>query len=80
MTTAEGRVQVSVDGARCVGSATCTTVAPEQFLLDEHDRSHPTEQVPIDVEAVELAEQLCPTGAIHLARIPAATDPPDLAR
>jgi ferredoxin len=63
------RVVVSVDKERCVGSATCLIVAPDNFLLDEHDRSEPTETVTTEVTAVEQAEQLCPTGAIRISRV-----------
>jgi ferredoxin len=57
-------VTVSVDAERCVGSATCSIVAPGSFVLNEHDRAEPTSPVTADADAVEEAAQLCPTGAI----------------
>ena len=64
MSTTPETVTVTVDASRCVGSATCTTLAPGSFALDEYDRSAPTAAAATDVAAVELARQLCPTGAI----------------
>jgi ferredoxin len=61
-------VTVAVDAARCVGSATCTTLAPASFALDEHDRSAPSSPATTDVAAVELARDLCPSGAIRILR------------
>jgi ferredoxin len=67
-------VTVTVDASRCVGSATCTTLAPGSFALDEYDRSSPTATVATDVAAVELAQRLCPTGAIRIVPAPPAAD------
>jgi ferredoxin len=63
-------VTVTVDASRCVGSTTCTTLAPGSFVLDEYDRSSPTAAAATDLAAVELARRLCPTGAISV--VPAA--------
>jgi ferredoxin len=67
----EPAVAVSVDTARCVGSATCIVVAAGLFELNEHDRAEPIAPVVTDVEAAEQAAELCPTAAIHLERVAA---------
>jgi ferredoxin len=58
------RWRITVDQDRCVGSATCTSIAPDFFTLDGEDRSRPAaaEVAPED-RFVEAAE-LCPTSAI----------------
>jgi len=65
----EHAVIVTVDRERCVGSATCTVVAPGIFALDEHDRAEPQAAVVTDADLVDQAAALCPTGAIHLERV-----------
>jgi ferredoxin len=65
----ERAVRVSVDRERCVGSATCTVIAPDIFALDEHDRAEPQVATVTDDDLVDQAAQLCPTGAIHLHRV-----------
>ncbi|HEV2089232.1 MAG TPA: ferredoxin [Cryptosporangiaceae bacterium] len=75
MSTVDGSaVAVTVDDGRCVGSATCTVVAADNFVLNEYDQAEPTAAVTSDVEAVERAEQLCPTGAIRI--VPVGTGGP----
>jgi ferredoxin len=65
----EHAVIVTVDRERCVGSATCTVVAPGIFALDEHDRAEPQAAMVTDADLVDQAAALCPTGAIHLERV-----------
>lgn len=65
----ERAVTVTVDRDRCVGSATCTVVAPDLFALNEHDQAEPQVDPVTDVDLVDEAAQLCPTGAIHLRRV-----------
>jgi ferredoxin len=67
-------VTVTVDGSRCVGSATCTTLAPGSFVLDEYDRSSPTPAAATDAAGAELAQSLCPTGAIRVVPAQPAAD------
>lgn len=50
----------------CVGSGTCTSIAPEYFTLNDEDRSSARPGVvPALPELIEAAE-FCPTGAIEV--------------
>jgi ferredoxin len=62
----ERHVIVTVDAARCVGSATCTMLAPDSFELNDEDKAEPTGPVLTDVTGIESARDLCPTAAIHV--------------
>jgi ferredoxin len=53
-------VIVTVDRERCVGSATCTVVAPGIFALDEHDRAEPQAAVVTDADLVDQARCAVP--------------------
>lgn len=50
----------------CVGSGTCTAIAPDYFTLNDEDRSSaPSGIVPALPELIEAAE-FCPTRAIEV--------------
>ncbi|MFJ9773096.1 ferredoxin [Kitasatospora sp. NPDC101157] len=60
-------MQVSVDRDRCCSSGMCVMNAPEVFDQDERDslvRLRRTTLRPDQFEAVGLAAELCPGGAI----------------
>jgi ferredoxin len=60
------RWRIRIDQDICVGSGTCTSIAPDFFTLNEEDRScAPSTPVPPDPRLIDAAE-LCPTGAIEL--------------
>jgi len=58
------RWRITVDQDRCVGSATCTSIAPDFFTLDGEDRSSPAEEVVAARDRLAEAAELCPTSAI----------------
>ncbi|MEV5539736.1 ferredoxin [Saccharopolyspora shandongensis] len=58
--------RIRIDQSICVGSGTCTSIAPDLFQLDEDDRScPPAGALPAQPRLIEAAE-LCPTGAIDV--------------
>ena len=59
-------VKVTVDVSRCVGSATCTMLAPGSFKLNDDDKAEPIGPVLANIAAVEDARDLCPTAAIRV--------------
>lgn len=59
-------MRIVVDMERCIGSGMCTTLAPEQFELDDAGELHVrSAAVPVDMEAaVREAVVCCPVGAL----------------
>ena len=60
------RWTITVNHEICVGSGTCTALAPELFALNDEDRATP---VTADAERDQIildAAQMCPTGAISV--------------
>ena len=58
------RWRITVDQDRCVGSATCTSIAPDFFSLDGEDRSCPAAAEVAPQDRLADAAELCPTSAI----------------
>jgi ferredoxin len=68
-------VKVSIAAERCIGAGNCVEVAPRVFTQSDKDgiavvlqEDVPTEEQ----EAVEQAVDICPVGAVLLARAAAA--------
>ncbi len=61
--------RVIVAAESCVGSGTCTAIAPDHFELDDDDRSRPVGEVGDDDVEVFQAAEMCPTGAIGVIRV-----------
>jgi ferredoxin len=60
---------VELDPLQCQGTGYCVAVCPDVFELDDRDGVARVRgpSVPADLlDAVEEAESLCPTAAIHL--------------
>lgn len=65
---ARKRYRVSFDRAACIGAATCVSVYPEQWSLDNEGKAVFAKEF-FDKEeyAKQLeAAQVCPTNAIHI--------------
>jgi ferredoxin len=62
-TVNEARWRVTVDPARCAGSAVCVGTAPSRFRL-EGGRSQPVDELVEPDPAVLDAALVCPTEAI----------------
>lgn len=59
--------RIEVDRTLCIGAATCITVAPDAFELDNENKSTvKAEALSVDQETLWLAAQSCPTKAIKL--------------
>jgi ferredoxin len=55
-----------VDGAMCIGSATCVSLLPDAFALDDDGTAHFLDPSEVDEERLRQAARSCPTGAIFL--------------
>lgn len=58
--------RVTIDQDVCVGSGTCTAVAPGFFALDDEDRSCPVSDAVPALPMLLEAAALCPTRAIQV--------------
>jgi ferredoxin len=62
-------MKVHVDRGLCEGNGQCEFYAPSVFSLDDNGTVSYHEDVPPgEVEAVEIAEQMCPQRAIEIRR------------
>jgi len=60
------RWKITVNHEVCVGSGTCTAIAPELFVLNDEDRSNPVAAA-VEADRIVLdAAHMCPTGAISV--------------
>lgn len=60
------RWKITVDHDVCLGSGTCTAIAPELFALDDEDHSAPVVADAEENQIILDAAHMCPTGAISL--------------
>jgi ferredoxin len=60
------RWKLMVDHQICVGSGTCTAIAPNRFVLNADDHSDPVAAEIEEDQSVLEAAHMCPTGAISL--------------
>ena len=59
-------LEVRVERARCIGSKCCTHAAPAVFALDADQIATVVDPAGDPPEAVWLAAEECPTGAISV--------------
>jgi ferredoxin len=68
----EATVRIDADRERCIGAGMCALTAPDVFDQDEDDglvvvRRHRPR--PEDLNAVQQALMLCPSGALSLHEV-----------
>ncbi len=59
-------LSVRVDRERCIGSENCVASAPSVFRLDSDGKAVLLDPTTVDVEALILVAEICPTEAIIL--------------
>lgn len=59
-------MHVEVKRDICIGAATCVSVAPNTFELDEEMKSIVKKELGDDAEAIMQAAKVCPTLAIYI--------------
>jgi ferredoxin len=61
-----GPMRVTIDSRRCAANGACVRIAPDLFELPPGGKVHLLEADPTDErsDALLLAAELCPTGAI----------------
>lgn len=64
---------ISVDRDKCVGSRTCTSIAPHVFSIDKHGKSVPTDPHADPTEDLLDAVESCPVQAIAVQPAPPDT-------
>jgi ferredoxin len=57
---------VHIDRDLCMGSAMCTMYAPSTFAQDEETKVVVTDPEGDPAEAIRIAVEACPTGALSL--------------
>jgi ferredoxin len=62
--------QVSIDAAICIGSGTCTRLAPLAFVMGDDGVAHVADLGDTELTRLERAERSCPTGAIFIESAP----------
>jgi ferredoxin len=58
--------KIVVDRDLCIGAATCVTIAPGVFQLDEENKAYLVDLHGADAETILMAAESCPTKAIFL--------------
>jgi ferredoxin len=60
-------MKVHVDSGLCEGNGQCEFYAPAVFSLDDNGTvSYHADVTPGEIDAVEIAEQMCPQRAIEI--------------
>jgi ferredoxin len=59
-------LRVRIDHTRCVGNATCTTIAPGVFKLNDDRQSEAISSVGEPEEVILKAAENCPVSAIRV--------------
>jgi len=59
-------LRVHIDRERCIGSENCVASAPSVFRLDAEGKAVLLDPSTVDVEALLLVAEICPTEAILL--------------
>jgi len=61
-------MRIVVDRNLCESNAVCTRVAPDLFVIDEHDRLRVLVEQPSPdaLERAQIAVRRCPRGALSL--------------
>jgi ferredoxin len=58
--------KIVIDRDLCIGAATCVTIAPGTFQMDEENKAILVDLTGNDAETILLAAESCPTKAIFL--------------
>ncbi len=58
--------KIVIDRDLCIGAASCVTIAPGVFQLDEENKAYVVNPEGADNDTIILAAQSCPTKAILL--------------
>ena len=58
--------KIVIDRDLCIGAATCVTIAPGVFQMDEENKAYLVDMEGTDAETILLAAESCPTKAIFL--------------
>lgn len=58
--------KIVVDRDLCIGAATCVTIAPETFQMDDENKAILVNLTGNDAETILMAAESCPTKAIFL--------------
>lgn len=59
-------LRIRIDRERCIGSENCVASAPSVFRLDGEGKAVLLDPATVDVEALLLVAEICPTEAIIL--------------
>lgn len=59
-------VRVTIERDLCIGSGTCTRLAPGAFALDDDEIATVLDPEGVDLAKLRLAAEGCPTEAIRL--------------
>lgn len=59
-------LRIRIDRDRCIGSENCVASAPSVFRLDGQNKAVLLDPATVDVEALVLVAEICPTEAIIL--------------
>jgi ferredoxin len=59
-------VRVTIDRDLCIGSGTCTRLAPGAFALDDDEIATVLDPERVDLAKLRLAAEGCPTEAISV--------------
>ena len=57
---------IKVDRELCIGASPCVAVSAETFQLDDENKAIVLDANAVDDDALTMAAQSCPTGAIIL--------------
>ncbi|HEY5252865.1 MAG TPA: ferredoxin [Acidimicrobiales bacterium] len=69
------KLQILINGDKCMGSGNCAFWAPQAFDLDDDGLSVVLEPAQADESQLFQAREGCPTGAISLWRDGVEVDP-----
>ena len=58
--------KIVVDRDLCIGAATCVTIAPNTFQMDDENKAYLVNLEGDDAETILMAAESCPTKAIFL--------------
>ena len=58
--------KIVIDRDLCIGAATCVTIAPGTFQMDDENKAILIDLEGNDMETVLMASESCPTKAIFL--------------
>ena len=59
-------MRIRVDRERCIGSENCVATAPSVFRIDGEGKAVLLDPATVDIEALLLVAEICPTEAIIL--------------